>query len=86
MDEQTTTLVASALLEAEWNNHGAGTRTCQGCHHSWAFRGAGHHLDCRVDAALKALGYPDEESRERGRIMLWEEDQKNRYGRVMVSA
>jgi len=84
VDEQTATLVADALLEAEWSNHGGGTRTCQGCHHSWAFPAEGHRKDCRVDAALTALGYPDQASRERRRTELWQADQVKRYGRVMV--
>jgi|HubBroStandDraft_1064217.scaffolds.fasta_scaffold133428_3 hypothetical protein len=78
-------LAADALLEAEWDHHGGGTRTCQGCHHAWAFPSEGHKPDCRVDAALTALGYPDEKSRDAGRRKLNEADQVKRYGRVMVT-
>ena len=84
MDEQTAALVADALLEAEWSEHGGGTRTCQGCHHSWSFPAEGHRPTRRVDAALTALGYPDEASRRRRRTELYQADQVKRYGRVMV--
>ena len=82
--EDTRSLVADALIEAEWTEHGGGTRTCRGCHHSWSFPAEGHKPGCRVDAALKALGFPDEESRRRRGSELWQADQVKRYGRVMV--
>lgn len=84
MDEATVKLVTDALLEAEWGVHGGGTRTCRGCHHAWSFRGEGHRSGCRVDAALTALGFPNEASREEGRWRLNEADQMKLYGRVMV--
>jgi hypothetical protein len=83
MDKQTIQLVAAALLEAEWTTHGGPVYSCRGCHHSWSFQRV-HAPECRVDAALTALGYPDTASRDRGRRELSEADQVKRYGRVMV--
>ena len=40
---------------------------------------------CRVDAALTALGYPDEASRREGLRKIREADQVKRYGRVVVT-
>jgi hypothetical protein len=84
VDEQTAALVTDALVEAEWTEHGGGTRTCLGCHHSWAFPAEGHKKDCRVDAALTALGLPDEASRDRRRTELWQADQVTRHVRVIA--
>lgn len=84
LSQETIALVASALLDVEWSNHGHGTRTCQGCHHSWTFTRQ-HTPGCRVDAALTALGYPDEASRREGLRKIREADQVKRYGRVVVT-
>lgn len=74
LDPQTADLAAKALLEAEWTEHGARTRTCGGCHHAWAFPAEGHRQGCCVDAALTSLGYPTEESRNAARGDLWRAD------------
>ena len=73
-------LVAKALLEAEWTEHGGPVYSCHGCHHSWVFQKV-HSPTCRVDAALTKLGYPDRESRDRALRKIRDDDFKERWDR-----
>ena len=84
MDDQTSDLAAKALLEAEWTEHGGGTFTCHGCHHSWAFAKV-HVPACRVDAALTALGYPDRAMRDRALSKIREDDFNARWAPVAAA-
>lgn len=56
-----------ALLAAEWKTNGGGTVSCLACMPwSWDFNHL-HRDGCPVDAALRAAGYCDAESREDAR-------------------
>lgn len=74
--------LAAKALEAEWTEHGGPVFTCSGCH-GWTFQRV-HEPECRVDAALTALGYPDRESRDRAHQKLREDDFKERWPSMTV--
>jgi hypothetical protein len=68
--------LVKALLSIEWRRHGEGTLTCQGCG-SWTFKPTHvraeqvmDNIGCYVDEALTAAGYPDQDSREKGREII----------------
>ena len=84
VDEETANLVAKALLEVEWLEHGGPVFTCVGCHHAWTFQKV-HTPTCRVDVALTRLGYPDRESRDRAIRQLRDDDFNRRWAPVLAA-
>jgi len=78
LDAETAGLAAKALLVAEWAEHGGPVYSCTGCNHSWTFRKV-HSPECRVDAALTRLGYPDRASRDKALRKLRDDDFNERW-------